>query len=139
MISNEELSVHDNRLISYEVLCARRQIVLHTEFRDRGEPFEFTDVIFNGVAAYDFFHDSDMGTIIFDIPEIAPMNIYLAHADQFLEGKRHGWPGEWARSAELAAEYFEQNHVKGFELDSSCGMSGWVLAQDMQKRPRSEE
>ena len=41
----EDISVHDNFLISYEVLCQEREIYLHTAFLDR-EPHEYTDVIF---------------------------------------------------------------------------------------------
>jgi hypothetical protein len=39
-------SVHDNFIVSYEVHCERREIRLHTEYRDRGEPFEITVVVF---------------------------------------------------------------------------------------------
>src|SRR5688572_26401624 len=63
----EEISIHDNFLASYEVLCERREIRLHTEFRDSSGPVEFTDVVFRGVVCYDFRHDSQIGTIIFDI------------------------------------------------------------------------
>ena len=91
------------------------------------------DVIFTGVAAYDFWHDSDMGTVIFDIIEVSPNDTYSTHRDQFRDGLRYGWPGHWAESAESAAAHFRQNAIRSFKLVSSCGMSGWVLAQDMRK------
>jgi hypothetical protein len=134
MNESQDISIHDNLLDSYEVFCQRREIHFHTVFRDRGEPFEFTDVIFTGVAAYDFWHDSDIGTIIFDICEIPPTQIYAEHAEQFRNGVCYGWPGEWAFCSESAAAHFQQHKIRGFELSSSCGMSGWVLAQHMQKR-----
>jgi hypothetical protein len=135
--TKQEISIHDNRLVSYEVFCERREICLRTEFRDRGEPFELTDVFFTGVAAYDFWHDSDIGTIIFDITEVPAVDIYAEHADQFREGVRYGWPGDWADSAETAASFFVGHGIRGFELASSCGMSGWVLARDMKMETRA--
>lgn len=129
-----DISVHDNILVSYEVLCERREIRLCTEFRDCGEPYERTDVFFTGVVAYDFRHDSDIGTIIFDVIEVPAVEIYAQHADQFRDGVRYGWPGEWAESAKVAAAYFQQHSIRGFALSSSCGMEGWVLAHNMWKR-----
>ena len=131
---SQEVSIHDNRLVSYQVFCERREIHLHTEFRERGEPFELTEVIFTGVVAYDFEHDSALGTIIFDITEVSPADLYAEHAGQFRAGIAYGWPGEWAESAESAAAHFQQHAICGYELSSSCGMSGWLLARDMQKR-----
>ena len=139
MNDSDDISIHDNQLISYEVFCERREIHLHTEFRDRGEPFEFTDVIFTGVVAYDFWHDSDIATIILDIAEVAPTDIYAEHAEQFRDGIRYGWPGEWAESTEAAATHFQRHTIRGFELSSSCGMTGWVLAINMQKRLISKD
>jgi hypothetical protein len=40
-----ELSIHDNLVMGYTVLCAKREVLLHTEFRDK-ELKEVTDVIF---------------------------------------------------------------------------------------------
>ncbi len=43
--------VHDNHLVGYEVDGNARRIVLRTENRDRGTPFEKTEVVFEGVEA----------------------------------------------------------------------------------------
>lgn len=133
MDDQPDISVHDNHLVSYEVYCERREILLHTEYRDRGDPFEYTDVIFTGVDCYDFRHDSDVGTIIFDIEECPATDIYTDHAEQFLAGVRYGWPGNWAGSVESATAHFKEDGISGFRLDSSCGMCGWVLARGMRK------
>jgi hypothetical protein len=136
VIVADEISVHDNFLVSYEVLCERRKLRLCTEYRDGGEPYEITDVTFSGVVAYDFRHDSEMGTIIFDIAEVPGANIYTQHCDQFRAGLNYGWPGQWAESAESAERYFQQHSIRGFEVSSSCGMDGWILAREMQKTLR---
>jgi hypothetical protein len=78
-------SIHDNLIYAYSVLCSRRRIVLHTEFRQgggaSGPAAEHTDVVFDGVLAHHF--------------------------------------------------------EKAFEISSSYGLSGWVLAETMTLRERS--
>ncbi|QEG37063.1 hypothetical protein [Bythopirellula goksoeyrii] len=135
MNASKEISIHDNTLVSYEVLCNRREIRLHTEFRDRGEPYEFTDIMFTGVVAYDFRYDSEIGTIIFEITDVPASDIYEQQVDQFQAGIRYGWPGEWAKSSQDAADYFAKNSVCGYILSSSCGMNGWILARSKEIRP----
>jgi hypothetical protein len=125
-------SVHDNFLVSYEVHCERREIRLHTEYRDSGEPFERTVVVFTGVEAYCFEHDC-LGNIVFDIEEIPAETILTQHQAQFEEGHRlAGWPRFWQKSLDDTRSYLREHGTRGFELSSSYGMSGWVLAQDMQ-------
>ena len=123
-----EISVHDNVLVSYEVNCEQRSICLHTQFRDRGEPFELTDVLFTGVVAYHFEHDSQIGTVLFDIENVAAIEIYRENADSFRAGMPYGWPGEWAATEDSASVFFRENGIHGFMVASSCGLSGWVLA-----------
>ena len=86
----EDISVHDNFLISYEVLCREREIHLHTAFLDR-EPHEYTDVIFYGVAAYHFAGDN-LQTIIFSIEEVDLEEIYTEYEELFVESKNYAWP-----------------------------------------------
>jgi hypothetical protein len=130
-----EISVHDNFLVSYEVCCERREIRLHTEFRDKGEPFELTDVVFTGVCAY-HFHQDCFANIIFDIDETAPDTIYRDHRAEFEAGWRHGWPGDWGKTEDAALVHFREHGVRGYILHSSCGMDGWILAKTMEKISR---
>ena len=62
-------SVHDNLLISYEVQCEARTITLHTEYRVKNKPTEFTNVIFTGVQAYRFQNDA-FGNIILGLETV---------------------------------------------------------------------
>lgn len=132
-----EISVHDNFLVSYEVCCERREIRLHTEFRDVGEPFEHTDVIFTGVSAYHFWQDC-FDNIIFDIDETAPETIFRDHRVEFEAGWKYGWPGDWGKTEQSALAHFREHGVRGFILQSSCGMDGWILAKKMEKISRDE-
>lgn len=136
MKEDPDISVHDNTLISYEVFCSTREMRLHTEFRDGPGPIEVTDLIFSGVVCYDFQHDSVLGTIIFDLEEVPPDDIYRDHIEEFLAGIRYGWPGDWGVSSGSAAAYFQQHGIRGFILSASCGMNGWILAREMTKFQR---
>jgi hypothetical protein len=128
-----KLSVHDNFLVSYEVLCEQREIRLHTEFRDGrlDGPFEYTDVVFRGVFAYHFQQDTPTN-IIFDIEEVAVTDI-LEKSQALLDaGRAYGWPRiEGSPEPNLEA-YLNANDVRGFEISSSYGLDGWVLAQSME-------
>jgi len=112
-----DISVHDNFLVSYEVLCRQREIRLHTEFRDK-EPIECTDVIFRGVEAYHFDHDN-FETIIFDITEVPVEDILVQDKSRFDEGRRYGWPGPWNDSEVTMRARLAERGVRGFSL-SSC-------------------
>lgn len=128
-----ELSVHDNFLVSYEVLCEQREIRLHTEFRDvaLGAPFEYTDVVFRGVFAYHFQQDTLMN-IIFDIEEVAVTDILEKSQALFAAGRPYGWPRVEGSPQPNLEAYLSANDVRGFEIASSYGLSGWVLAQSME-------
>jgi len=126
-----DISVHDNRLISYCVLSETHEIRMHTIYEDR-EPYEYTDVVFSGVVAY-YFEQDTFKTILFDIEEEDIARIYDSNRDRFAAGQNYGWPGMWNKSEQTALEYLASLGVKGFTLSSVCGMSGWVLAKSMSK------
>jgi hypothetical protein len=121
-------SVHDNVLVSYEVLCEERRIVLHTEFREVKPP-ERTDVVFTGVEGY-CFKDDAFGNILFDVVTVPVKEILKEQRAEIAESyQRSGAPGPWANDLDAASEVLRGRGVSGFVLSSSYGMSGWVLAQ----------
>lgn len=131
-------SVHDNRIIAYEVDAERRRIILHTRFDDR-TPTEYTDVIFDGVLGYRFENDN-FGNIILDIEEISLSQLLSDNRNVFEGGKKYGWPGVWNESPEASMHYFESNRAKAFEISSSFGMDGWVIAESYRlERVRHNE
>jgi hypothetical protein len=124
-------SVHDNLLVSYEVHCERREIRLLTEHRYGSAPFAQTVILFTGVEAYHFHHDC-FGTILFDIEEVSAESILTERLAEFQEGYRlSGWPRFWRDSLDEVQRYLREQATRGFELSSSIGMTGWVLAGDM--------
>jgi hypothetical protein len=125
-------SVHDNLLVSYEVHCERREIRMLTEYHYGSPPFVQTSVLFTGVEAYYFQHDC-FGTIIGDIEEVPAESILTERSAEFREGYRlSGWPRFWRDSLDEVRRHLREQATRGFELSSSIGMTGWVLARDMQ-------
>lgn len=125
------ISVHDNHLVAYTVFAKEQKIVLQTEFRDR-EPHELTDVVFEEVLAYDFENDL-FGTIIFDIEEVNLPALLKEKAVKFEDGWRYGWPRGWEKEKEEIEVFARRLEMRAFEISSSYGMSGWVLARCMSK------
>jgi hypothetical protein len=123
----QERSIHDNRVISYEVDGEARRIVLRTRFED-SVPVEYTDVIFEGVLAY-YFENDNFGSILFSIKEVPVLQLVEDDRSLFEEGVRFGWPGPWNVSPESSIQYIQSEGGKAFEIFSSYGLSGWVIAE----------
>ena len=131
-----DISVHDNVLVSYEVLADRREIHLHTQFP--GAASEHTNIIFRGVEGYFFYHDN-LETIIFDVVEISVDRILEEDRERFEDGWRFNWPGRWnTESAAGRKEYLTKQGVRGFDISSSYGMSGWILAKSVERTLKHE-
>jgi hypothetical protein len=129
----QELSIHDNRVVSYEVDGERRRIVLHTRFEDR-DPVECTDLVFEGVLAY-YFENDNFGNILFGVEEI-PVSQLVAHNRRLFEaGSKYAWPGPWNESPEASIQHFESTGAKAFEISSSYGLDGWVVADSYCLKP----
>ena len=121
-----DISVHDNRLLSYSVFSDKREIQIHTAFED-----ELTDVIFTGVVAYHFEGDN-FKTIIFDIYEVDLEETYNEYENLFLKLKNYGWiDANYESKDELIGKMNLQN-IKAYNLHSSFGISGWVWAKNME-------
>jgi hypothetical protein len=126
------ISVHDNKLISYTVNSRAKTILFETIFVD-AQPNEYTNVAFSDVVAYSFEkHTLDFDTYIFDIEEVDPNQIMKDNWTRFVQEKNWGWPAKWADTQDTANAYFKTHAILGYEISSSSGLCGWVLAKDMQ-------
>ncbi len=132
----EDISVHDNFMISYSVLCQKREIHLHTTFLDK-EPHEYTDIIFFGVVLYHFECDN-LDTIIFDIEEAALEDVYAEYEDLFSRLKNYAWITFDYESKEDLFQKMREKNVKAFTINSSYGLAGWVWAENMSKKQRDK-
>jgi len=122
-------SIHDNLLLGYAVQCEERRITLHTAFHEV-EPVEKTLVVFGGVEAYQFENDV-FGTILFGIESVDPSDLVRRERARFEEGRRWGWPDGWAGPLTDDLARLKERGVQAWEITSSIGLSGWVLAMEM--------
>ena len=126
---NAKISIHDNRVLSYTIDCVKKTIVLHTVFYD-SESHEYTDEIFSEVAGYHFEGDN-FQTILFDVNQVSPEEVYSAYRDLFERGKNYAWPFDYSTEQELLRKLNDKS-VKGFVVSSSYGIEGFVLAEGMK-------
>jgi hypothetical protein len=125
------LSIHDNRLVSYEVQCEARTILLRTEYRVKNQSTEFINVIFRGLEGYRFENDA-FGNIILGLETVALEQFLAEYGAEISKAyNAAGSPGPWAANLETASRYLRENAIEGFILSSSFGLSGWILAREM--------
>lgn len=126
-------SIHDNRVISYEVDGECRRIVLHTRFGE-GDHVEYADLVFEGVLAYHFENDN-FGNVLFGIAEVSVPRLVQRNRSLFDDGSKNAWPGPWNESPESAVLHLESNGAKAFEISSSYGLCGWIVAGSYRLEP----
>lgn len=112
-------------------MTEEKTIILHTEFRDRGEPFENTDVLFEGVEGYLFLDSS--GSILFDIDEIEIDFILQQYRNEFKWGERYSWPSPWNNNSDGVRAFVKKNDLKIYQVHSSIGFDGFVISKSMKK------
>ncbi len=132
-------SVHDNHLVSYEVDGVAKRIVLHTEYAYGEEPFEKTDVVFEGVLDH-HFRNPILPSIVFDVEEVEIQAILIRDKDLINEGhKIGGWPSFWRESGDEMLEAISKSGCKMFEISSSYGLDGWVVAASCEFKPANKK
>ena len=132
-------SVHDNHLTAFEVDGVERRIVLHTEYAYGEEPFEKTDVVFEGVLDH-YFKNAVLPSIIFDVEEVDTHTIISRNKETIDEGHRiGGWPSFWERSVDAMVSKIGNAGGRVFEISSSYGMDGWVVAVSCEFKSTYED
>ena len=123
--------VHDSQVIAYSVDSRTSEVLLHLRAGPEGAPL--FAIRFQGSVAHKFPH-ALMPSWAFDLVEL-PAEVLLAREwDDIAEGFRlAGWPGNWADSLENALAFCKVNAVVGYDLESSYGMYGWVLASSVER------
>jgi hypothetical protein len=117
--------VHDNIIKSYLVDFEKETLIFKTQY----EAQENTDVIFTGYLTHIFCCEIK-NNIIFDIKE-HPLNEFLKDEQELLEKQKNSaWPVSYDTTADLL-NYLQVNKYKAFFVSSSLGLSGWVLAKQM--------
>jgi len=84
-------------------------------------------LVFLGVQ--DYFLEHDMGiNIVYGIEEVSLEEHVRSNADSFALSSKWGWPRFWLESADATTSQLRSKDMKCFELSSSYGLSGWVVA-----------
>lgn len=68
-----------------------------------------------------------------DLVAVPAEELLLREWKMIAEGFRLvGWPGNWADSLENAQLFCKTEKVTGYDLETSHGMDGWVLAKSVE-------
>ncbi len=119
--------VHDSEVVAYSVDSRAEELVLTLEAA-KGTTHQEFDILFSGVAAHQFEYPS----IVLDLFEVEMSDLLSREWAKISKGYHQcGWPGPWATSLEAAVSYCNSRVLKGYQLEQSYGMSGWVLAQSV--------
>ena len=136
-VMRQEPSIHDSRVYAYYVDCEGRRVVLHTVFRDQ-EPHEYTDVVFRGVVAHQFERVLD-GNILFDIDDLDVATFVRENGALFADSWRYGWPPvDYNGDMNKLVDAFNAASARAYTIQSSYGLSGWVVAAGCDRVSRSD-
>jgi hypothetical protein len=130
-------SFHDDYLVGYEVDCEAREIKLHIKPATWATEQAGRTVIFTGVEAYHFENDA-FGNIIFDLELVAMEAFVSEYRDELAESFRMcGALRTWVSDPDEASRLLSEKGVQAFDLSSSLGLTGWVLAREASVVPRN--
>lgn len=124
---NDTFSLHDSRIISYNVDIQNKTLKMITQNLDE-EPYE---VIFDEVLSH-YFENVISDNIIFDIEEIS-VNTFIENQKDLIENSLpYGFPVsvEPITTKELK-KYLVDKNFKVYDISSSIGLCGFIIAKDM--------
>lgn len=121
-------SLHDYYIEKYEVLSSKKEIVFHAKFED-SKPYKNSVAKFVGVVGHHFEHTLSCN-IILSLEETENHNIFYQNSENELKRySKYGLPINTESSAKFI-ECLKTENLKIFEIYSSYGLSGWVMASD---------
>jgi hypothetical protein len=122
--------IHDTQVVAYSAdsRAARLELLLRDGPAEDAPVFR---LVFSGVAAHQFAYPL-MPSWVFGLEVISAEDLLNREWGNFQQGTHlTGWPGAWAASLEQARAYCSERSLRGFDLESSYGFDGWVLAQSV--------
>ena len=122
--------IHDNIITAYQIDFENEQLTIKTEYYYDGKLSEKTDVVFSGYLTH-MFNNEIKNSILFDIEERS-LSFFLEKEHELLEdNKCYGWPIHYKTTEAYTelTEFMQKNEYKVFEISSSYGLYGWVLAK----------
>jgi hypothetical protein len=122
--------IHDSLLVAYWVDSETSDLVMYCQPHQGCGKTRFS-VVFSGVSAHSFEFPL-LPSILSEITQVTAQDLLTAQWSTFERGyNRCGWPGNWAQSMAGAVNYATASKLHGFQIGSSYGLEGWVLAQSV--------
>ena len=120
--------VHDSLLVAYSVNSESGELSLSCQPHHGCGTAPFI-VVFAGVAAHSFEFPL-LPAILFDITQVPAADLLKTEWPAIERGsKQCGWPGPWAETLAGSVSYAAASDLCGFQIESSYGLEGWVLAR----------
>ena len=133
---NKMRSIHDNNVFAINIHCEKKKIILHTEYYE-GEDPEYTDVVFVNAIAH-FFEHIWKGNILYGIEEFNPIDFYNDYESRLRFEHKYGFPIS-IESADIFSSEMHDKNLKTYIIDSSYGMSGWVICLKIKLRAKANK
>jgi len=120
------MNVHDYIIFHYCVYCDKHTIILYTE--SENDPKNYIDIVFTGVLSHNFINVLEKNII----ERIVETNIIeLYNKDESFHQFNSYLFSKTNNDAKLLNEYYNNNSYKCFEINSSYGLNGWIVAKDI--------
>jgi hypothetical protein len=87
---------------------------------------------FSGLAGYCFLGDV-LGTIVFELEERDPVDLYRRFAPHLQAAYITGGHDPWVETEHEAVRFLAANSIRGFELSSSIGANGAIWCREFNK------
>lgn len=120
------ISVHDNKIVSYQVNLEKEEIRIHTLTESGNNVY----IVFSGVLAH-FFETQISNSIIFNIDEYPLLDFFKENKKLLEEQKPYCWPICYENIKELEETLIKENYIY-YNICASYGLSGWVLAKKLE-------
>ena len=117
--------LHDNRVLRYYADFEAH--ILHMDTQT--EAGEKVSVHFTGLLAH-WFENVVQDNILFDMEEITLEGFFQQYKDFLNESLRFGFPACCITGERR--ERMEREHIRVFVINSSLGLCGFVLAQEVE-------
>lgn len=96
------------------------------------EANEMSQIHDNIISSYQVDFENDMkNSIIFDVGEYSLNSFYEANYELIEKRKSYGWPIAAYDTKSDLINYLQLNQYKAFQICSSLGLCGWVLAKQL--------
>ena len=122
---------HDYHLTKHTVNGESREVAFQVSWPyDSPADIRRATITFSGVECY--FLEHDLGSnIVYAFGEVPLHDFIKSNATSFDQSVKWGWPLFWGLGAEKRSALLHERHIRCFELSSSYGMRGWILAAEV--------